>query len=72
MVTFLGKNMNFGYGVLGIGMHNYYVFNDGNSNKQLLDTYLTLKFLKSEMKFVLFYSKSPIITIFILRMSNVI
>jgi hypothetical protein len=55
MVTFLGKNMNFGYGVLGIGMHNYYVFNDGNSNKQLLDTYLTLKFLKSEKKFVLHY-----------------
>ena len=47
--------MNFGYGVLGIGMHNYYVFNDGNSNKQLLDTYLTLKFLKSEKKFVLHY-----------------
>ena len=69
MVTFLGKNMNFGYGVLGIGMHNYYVFNDGNSNKQLLDAYMTyMKFLKSEIKFVLFYS----IPNFILRMSNVI
>ena len=29
--------MNLGYGVLAIGMQNYYVFNNGNSNNQFTD-----------------------------------
>ena len=49
--------MNLGYGVFGIGMQNYYAFNDGITviSSYILDTYLTLKFLKSEKKFVLHY-----------------
>ena len=57
--------MNLGYGVFGIGMQNYSAFNDGNSNKQLLDTYLTPKWVCN-------LSDQKIIPNFILRMSNVI
>ena len=66
MVTFFGeKNMNLGYGVFGIVMQNYYAFNDGNSNTQLLYTHLTLKLVCN-------LSDQKNITNFILRMSNVI
>ena len=44
---------------------NYSAFNDGNSNKQLLDTYLTPKWVCN-------LSDQKIIPNFILRMSNVI
>ena len=57
--------MNLGHGVFGIGMQNYSAFNDGNSNKQLLDTYLTPKWGCN------LYDQK-IIPNFILRMSNVI
>ena len=46
-------------------MQNYYAFNDGNSNKQLLDTYLTPNRVCN-------LSDQKIIPNFILRMSNVI